>query len=91
MAGHRGRLGTAFGSPGVVAGDGRREHQRLRVGGEFKRFLGAQPNQVGHVFTQCRRGFGQGLLDGGVVTPRVEHAHRLGTLAGKDKSECGHQ
>jgi hypothetical protein len=32
----------------------------------------------------------EGFKNNGVITPGVQHAHRLGALAGKNKSKCGH-
>jgi len=62
----------------------------LSVGRHGQRFFGAFMDELSHVFAQGVRGFFQGFEHHRVVTPSVEHAHRLGALTGKNKSKRGH-
>jgi hypothetical protein len=50
------RQAPALGQPGAVAGDARRQHHRLRVGGEVQLFLRASWISAGDVLAERRRG-----------------------------------
>ena len=75
----------AFGAPHAPGRNARHQHHRLGVGGECQLFLAALTNQPAHVLAQGVRGLLQRGAHHGMVTPAIEHARRLGTLAGKDK------
>ena len=90
VTGHHGRLGPAFSQPSTVSGHRRHQHHRLGVGGHGQRLFGAFMDQLRHVFAQGFGGFFQGFEHHGVVTPGIQHADRLRTLAGKNKSKCRH-
>ena len=62
------------------------------LGEDIARLIHEGPlmNQAGDVFSQRRGGFLQGGANGGVVTPGIEHADRLGPLTGEDEGERLH-
>ena len=91
MSGHRHRRSAPFRTPRAPAGNAGRQHHGLGVGGEVQVVLGAAGDQRGHVFSQGRRGFFQRGTDCRVVAPGVQHAHGLGSLAGKYESKRCHR
>ena len=91
MAGYGGWRHPDLGHPNPVGRHARQQHDGLRVGGQSKYLFRSLFDQGGQVFTEGVRGFLHSLPHHRVVTPGIQHANRLRSLAWKNKGKWCHE